>query len=109
MPDPRYRPRDYLAFPSDFGRYERVPMDRRTDFEERVRSRASLVQSKHSYTARRYASRHNLSQKQLAAALGMNYQRLSRLLNGEIVMRIDDVARFKVFFDDLEPSDDSFA
>lgn len=100
MSDPLYRPRDYLMYPRLFGMADDPEMARTVSMIERARSKASWVQAGHAYRTRVLIAKHGVTRKLVAAEVEMSYQRLSRLLNGEIVMRLEDAARLQLYFQD---------
>jgi hypothetical protein len=95
MSDPRYRPRDWAVEPALFG----VGMDIKwgddvnvqSDFAQRG---ASALQHDVAVSVRnRLRDRpRRMSLKRLAAETEISYDRLSRLLRGEVVMRLEDIA-----------------
>lgn len=87
---PRYEPRALLIDPREFGR-SLTP-----NLVERTAENASHIagaQAQHVLSLRiRLALRgHGMTVTQLAASTGLNYQRLTRILRGTIVMRMEDL------------------
>lgn len=99
MPDPSYRPRDYLVFPRKFGLVDEPELREQTSFEDQARSRAAAWQCRHASTVRRLLIERDVTRKRLAEVTGIRYQRLTRLLTGEVVMRVEDLMRLRLFFE----------
>lgn len=107
MPNPTYRPKSYLRYPGEFGRNP-APELRASlgTVEEAGISHAALLQSKEALEVRRRLVEHGVSRDDFAQGVGMHYDRVSRLLTGEIVMKLEDIGRFNHFFAQFENEDD---
>jgi transcriptional regulator with XRE-family HTH domain len=87
---PRYVPRDLLVDPSEFGR------NPTPDFVQWTRENASHragAQAQHVLSLRIHEAlrQRDMTVAQLASATNLNYQRLTRVLRGTIVMRMEDL------------------
>lgn len=107
MPNPTYRPKSYLRYPAEFGRHPDPELkDTHSDVGGAGISRAALLQSKEALEVRRRLVEHGVSRDEFARGVGMQYDRVSRLLTGEIVMKLEDIGRFNHFFARFENEDD---
>lgn len=95
MADSRYVPRDYALNPLHFG-----SLTKPVEWRENMASAADLDRLKAAQAQHRYAARIRSSirssgpgtTKAFAEVNGLNYARFSRMLRGEIIMRLEDVA-----------------
>jgi len=91
MSDPRYRPRRYSAEPSVFGKARAIawlPVPPGSEDQHLA------AQMQHVYAvaiATEAKSRYG-SLKGYARAVDVDYQRLAKILRGEAVMRLEDIA-----------------
>ncbi|MFJ3490672.1 helix-turn-helix domain-containing protein [Leifsonia aquatica] len=96
MTNPRYEPRFQMRDPDSFGRVQMGTFYALEDTPRTVAfARAAMFQHRWAYTTRQMlkAGRYKgLNQQALAERSGISYQRLSRLLNGSIVLRLEDIA-----------------
>lgn len=91
MPDPRYRPRDYFKVPELFGYDGDAELVEVGTARARAERQASLFQHHAMRSTRMVLAGTGWSRKRFAAELQMNYDRLSRLFSGSVVMRLDDL------------------
>ena len=94
MSDPKYVPRQYLRLPSMFGRpspYLQWAITATVD--EAVKLRAAQLQHEFSIRIREGLAARGSSKQNYAIAAGMSYDRFIKVLRGEAVMRIDDIAQ----------------
>jgi hypothetical protein len=92
--DPKYVPRQYLRLPSMFGRpspYLQWAIPATVD--EAVKLRAAQLQHEFSIRIREGLAARGSSKQNYAIAAGMSYDRFIKVLRGEAVMRIDDIAQ----------------
>ena len=99
MPDPRYRPRDYLLHPKLFGLAETPALRAVAGIDELARARASFAQAKRAYQLRQLIAEFGLTQRELGAAINLKPAKVSRLLNGDVTMSVEDSSRFLNYFD----------
>lgn len=95
MADSRYVPRDYALEPLHFGSLWKFAnwRDDCTSDVDLDRLRASKAQHVYAYQIRLSIHLSSFaSTKAFAESNGLNYARFSRMLRGEIVMRLEDVA-----------------
>jgi len=96
--NPRYQPRDFAVHPRDFGR--RADLEWRkidpTQEREGAQLRAAELQHRLCYGILELWMPRSKTRKitTLAAALGVPYNRLQRLLTGYSVMQFEDFGRF---------------
>ena len=95
MPDSRYVPRDYALEPLHFGSI-RKQVQWREDVSLAVdldRLRAARAQHRFAFRIRTAIRASSFeTTKDFTEWNGLNYARFSRMLRGEIVMRLEDVA-----------------
>ncbi|GEC74190.1 hypothetical protein GCM10010213_03360 [Microbacterium maritypicum] len=101
MSDPRYVPRDFLIEPRDFGRSPSPRWQRAEDdwtLEKRAQLDASISQHQISYGVReRYMQKPRMTKiTDLAVELEVEYYRLQKMLSGQIVMQMVDLARLRL-------------
>lgn len=89
---PRYAPRDFAQPPWFFGTDLRAVFPRWDNPSKDVLGTASEIQHRFVLVVRAELRRRNKPIKRLAAATGLDYHRLTRMLNGQIPMRLADVA-----------------
>jgi hypothetical protein len=95
MPDRRYIPRSFFVNDIDFGVpgvdlvWKSVSMWRLGATEDQAR--ASSIQHQVSQTINERASRDYRTRREFAAAAGLDYERLGRVLRGEYVMRLEEI------------------
>lgn len=92
MPSPRYVPRSFAVDPAEFGRAEAVEWRACAPGADAARS-GSILQHRIAWQVRR-AIRLGSGKtiKGFAYAQQLNYERLTAMLRGEIVMHLDDAA-----------------
>ena len=100
MSDPRFRPRDYLVHPKTFGITDAPKPLEASSIEERARAGAAVYQSRLARQVRVLMAEHDVTQVEFSAAIEMKAARLSRLLNGTAILRVEDIYRFQCFFND---------
>ena len=105
MSNPRYTPREFAVHPRDFGR--RRPTDwREPDETWGLRELAQLEAARRQHeiaygVVERFLPTTEIrTMTALAAALAVPYVRLQRLLNGRIVMQLEDVSRLRAVIGD---------
>ncbi|MFF1632630.1 hypothetical protein [Leifsonia sp. NPDC058248] len=96
MSDPRYRPCDWVLVPRDFGEQEDPRWEKRPEKAgDRARYDASVLQHMVALRVRYRTERASMNWKAVAFASGISYDRLVRVLHGQVVMRLEDVARLE--------------
>lgn len=78
---------------------EKPELQTQTTFEHQARAQAAAWQCRHAWSVRRLLIEQDITRKHLAEAAGIRYQRLTRLLTGEVVMRVEDMMRLRLFFE----------
>lgn len=92
MSDPRFKPRRYTTEPAVYGKAETIGWkETRTD-QERDRLLAAQLQHRYAVRITRRAQRKFGSLKAYARATDLNYDRLSKIIRGEALMRFEDLA-----------------
>ena len=92
MAGPRFSPRDFAEDAAGFGRVPAVRWRSAADRREEVFLRAAQLQHQQSLRIRKRMEARGLSPKQYAAQAGTNYPRLLRVLRGEAILRLEDIA-----------------
>lgn len=93
MSNPRFRPRDYTSEPGAFGRATTIEWIAQDSAFGQDRAQAAWLQ--HLYAAR-ITQRLRDQKKTLAKyadLAGVGYDRMSKVLRGEAVMRLEDIAQ----------------
>jgi hypothetical protein len=94
MPTPRYVPRSFCVTPSRFGSIERPEWRTgdQTSFLISDQLGASQLQHKCAFAIRQRAMERFGSITEFASVAGVNGVRMGRVLRGEIVMKLEDLA-----------------
>jgi hypothetical protein len=94
VPDTRYVPRSYTLDYHDFGKKESVRWLDEADLDDLELDRLGGAKLQHvmAVDMNQRIARRFLSLRHYAEHTGQKYERLARMLRGEIVMRLDDVA-----------------
>lgn len=108
MSDPRFRPQDLSTESGKFGKVLDLPWRSASsiaaDFEAKgmlayevdalVASRlgAARLQNLYSFRIRKELKSRNRSLKQYAAQAGVSYDRMAKVIRGDAVMRLEDIA-----------------
>jgi hypothetical protein len=91
MSNPRFRPREHTSEPRAFGRAERLQwLPPQPGGEDQLV--AAQIQHTYAVAITKTALRRYSNLKAYAEAAGIDYQRLSKLLSGAAVMRLEDIA-----------------
>ncbi len=93
MSNPRFRPRNYVQGPNAFGGYSEVDWVVARSDDEADRLMAAQMQDRAARQIRWIAVRKYGSVRAYADAHGLSYDRLSKLLRGETLMRLEDLAQ----------------
>ncbi len=89
MSDPRFRPRAYTEEPLGFGKVESI----RWSDTDADRILASKLQHEYAVRINRRLKEMGKSVREYAAMTGIGYDRITRVLRGDAVMRLEDVAQ----------------
>lgn len=95
MPNPRYVPRTFAVHPAEFGHDWNIEWHTPTDRQQQqIAAVGARLQHGIAWHARKAIRRnpHHRSVRAFAEANQINYTRLSAMLRGEIIMRLDDAA-----------------
>ncbi|TFC23374.1 hypothetical protein [Cryobacterium glucosi] len=92
MTDPRYRPRDLSAEPLSFGRASLVAWRLADSPQSKALLIAAQLQHEYAIRIRAGIERTGSGLKAYASEAGMSYDRAGKMLRGEIVMRLEDIA-----------------
>jgi transcriptional regulator with XRE-family HTH domain len=92
MTGPRYVPRSFCEDPSGFGRDVGTRWKRPGSPIESVQTHAARLQHQFVLRIRERLVVKQMSSKAFATAAGMTTQRLNRLMRGEILIRLEDLA-----------------
>lgn len=100
MSSPRFIPRRCSTEPENFGRTRQIGWVDDNDEPSRVRSSyeqdriaAARLQHRYAVVIRRRAREECGSLKAYAAKCEMPYDRLSKVMRGEVIMRLEDIAQ----------------
>lgn len=95
MTSPRFEPRSYLVEPEVFGRAGVAWKSLAPGASEDVRDQLQASKTQHAVVVlaiRRRIRQRNLSMRGYADRNAINYQRLSSVLRGQQIMRLEDIA-----------------
>lgn len=92
MSDPRFRPRTYARVPSQFGRAEDIPWLSATSNAQQSRLDTARLQSLFAARIRARLHDRRLTIKQYADMVDIGYDRMAKVLRGETLMRLEDIA-----------------
>ena len=100
MSNPRFTPRRYTSEPENFGRTREIGWVDDTDGPDKVRStyeqdRFAAARLQHQYAVgiRRRARTKHGSLKVYAEECGIPYDRLAKVMRGEVIMRLEDIVQ----------------
>lgn len=93
MSDPRFRPRAYTEEPQGFGKVASIRWIEAKSPREADRILASKLQHEYAVRINRRLKETGKSVREYAAMTGIGYDRVTRVLRGEAVMRLEDVAQ----------------
>lgn len=98
MSDPRFRPKDFAEHPHEFGREETIRWREVTE-DDRRRQRAAVIQHWFAFCVREaMRSEGRGTVKGLARVAGVSYDRMARVLRGDAIMRLEDIAAADLAF-----------
>lgn len=94
MSDPRFTPRRYTTDPDLFGKARVVGWqnDLRS-VHEQDRLAAAQMQHDYAFEIRRRVREQYKSMNQYAQAFGVSYDRLAKVMRGDAIMRLEDIAQ----------------
>lgn len=93
MSNPRFRPRNYVQGANGFGGYGEVDWIVPRSDDEADRLMAAQMQHRFARQIRRSAGAQYGSVRAYADNHGLSYDRLAKLLRGETLMRLEDIAQ----------------
>jgi len=99
--DPRFRPRNYVQGSGAFGGYGEVDWIVPRSDDEADRLLAAQMQDRVARQIRWIAVGRYGSVKAYADSHGLSYDRLSKLLRGETLMRLEDIAQANRLLGDI--------
>lgn len=102
MSDDRYRPRTYTTEPAAFGKAATIAWPSVPRSGE-ARLLAAQVQHHCAVAITREAKAQYVTLKKYARRAGVDYQRLTKILRGEAVMRLEDMANARLHLGDAIP------
>lgn len=94
MTNPRFRPRDWCVPRAGFGRSAKVAWASASTEAAKDRLGVAELQHRIAFDVRTQLEVQEVSIRRYALDNEMDYTRLRRLLDGEIIMRFEDVVRF---------------
>ena len=95
MTNARFQPRAYAVNPKQFGVDPELvwrPTSARASADEQDQRGAAKLQHRLAIDIRKEAARQHESVRAYCEYHGLSYQRMTRMLRGEIVMRLEDAA-----------------
>lgn len=92
MPGPRYVPRAFCDDPSAFGRDAGVTWKQPESLAASIQTHAARLQHQFVLRMRERLSARRMPTKEFSARAGTTAQRLSRIMRGEIPIRLEDLA-----------------
>lgn len=101
MAGPRFAPRDYAEDVAGFGRVPQLRWVSPRSDAERTFLRAAQLQHQYVLRIRARMDACGMSAKQYAARTGTSYARLMRLLRGEVILRLEDIALADLVLDEV--------
>ncbi len=91
--DPRFKPRSFTLDPRGFGKVAQLRWRETGDAGEETRAITARVQHDFAYAITEAVTRSPYrTVKAYAQATGTDYQRLTKILRGEAIMRLEDIA-----------------
>lgn len=93
MTDPRFRPRSYCVPPQNFGKPVPVTWDAPDEQRSDALDQFGAAQWQHAKAReiREALKADGLTVTEYAKSKGIDYTRLSRILRGDIIMRVEDM------------------
>lgn len=93
MTDPRFRPRSYCVPPQNFGTLLPVKWDAPDELRSDALDQFGAAQWQHARAReiREALKADGLTVTEYAKSQGIDYTRLSRILRGDIIMRVEDM------------------
>jgi hypothetical protein len=92
MSTPRFHPRCYTAEPGVFGKARMIRWCQTASGPDETQLIASQIQHAYAVKIRELAVRRYGDLKRYADATDTDYQRLAKVLRGEAIMRLEDIA-----------------
>ena len=94
MSDPRFTPRRYTTDPDLFGKARVIGWQSELrSVHEQDRLAAAQMQHHYAFEIRRRAREKYKSMNQYAQTCGVSYDRLAKVLRGDAIMRLEDIAQ----------------
>ena len=91
--DPRFKPRSYTLDPKGFGKVAQLRWSEPGDPAEETQVITARVQHDFAYAISEAVAKSSYrTVKAYARATGTDYQRLTKILRGEAIMRLEDIA-----------------
>lgn len=105
MSDPRYRPRDFCDQPEFYGKFEPLSWRSAPSAEERARLIAAQLQHRYSMRIQaRLRERRETLKSYAARPETPSYDRLTKVLRGEAIMRFEDVGLAHLLLGEILPA-----
>ena len=92
MSNPRFQPRDYASSP-DFGMYAGIGWKKSVSDKEHDRTNAARLQHMYAVAIRLKARARFKTIRAYADTCGVSYDRMAKVLRGEAIMRLEDIAQ----------------
>ncbi|KGJ76927.1 hypothetical protein GY21_08780 [Cryobacterium roopkundense] len=93
MSNPRYRPRAYAQIPVEFGKYEEISWLAPANVAEQDRLWAARWHHLYACRINKRLRESGQTVAQYAEMTGSRYDRLSKMLRGDVLIKFEDVAQ----------------
>ena len=93
MSDPRFRPRAYTSEPNAFGKAANLVWITPATDAEMDLCRAAQLQHTYAVRINRRLRETNKTVRDYAEMTGVGYDRLAKVLRGDAIMRLEDIAQ----------------
>lgn len=104
MSDPRYEPRRFTSDPAQFGRAGTLSWVTGAEADP-AKLVAARLQHEYAWRIRSAACCKYGSLRRYARAADLNYDRLSKVIRGEVLMRLEDIALAALWLQERENSE----
>jgi hypothetical protein len=93
MSNPRFRPREYTREPGAYGKAANIEWIIPDSPPEQDRAQAALLQHQYAVRITQRLRQQRITLTSYATLAGVGYDRMSKVLRGEAVMRLEDIAQ----------------
>lgn len=93
MTNPRFRPRDYTDIPAEFGKFENISWISPQTPEDGDRLWAAQMHHRFACRINKRLRERRESVAKYAELTGVGYDRTSKMLRGDVLMKFEDIAQ----------------